>query len=802
MSLGRKILFIDAYDSFSHNIIALLKAECGVQVVQIHIDDKVPKFEEYVTQFCAVVCGPGPGHPACFEDVGLFRKVWALADDRLLPVLGICLGFQSLAYDFGAAVVRLPKPRHGIKTPITSASTSIFEGLPHFNSVQYHSLYVKLHLKMEFYAEELWIPSLDCPEIQPLAWDLASQSGPPFELTVNPPTILMAAKHTTKPFFGIQFHPESICSDLSAKKIIVNWWREVQAYSSKVTPQSDKMTDRVKVEKRNKKRRGCVVRCGTKFDPRKTFCSKASSATSLEQEKAKPQLVSVTHSMEGLSIPRICDALNLTNNELIVLDCEMRQHPDLGGASVIGIISPETTKIIYHVDSREVRIRWPDRSVQCIDLKTCGRDVFWFLKEFMSNKAIEIRDDRAFCGGLIGYISYEACLETIGVGTSKNRRPDMSFAFIERSILIDHKSRTLYVQGLMYDPSDDSVSRWVDKTSAILGNLSSRTRSPPPTELLPLSPMISQRTLPDEFEYKSKVAECKEEIEAGRSYELCLTDQTSIILDDHVSSWDMYQKLRSLNPAHFGAYFHMHGLTLLSTSPERFMKWSRFGKTCAMQNNGPSGGEQVATCQFRPMKGTVRKTFEMADGSTHHRSYDEAAAILSTPKEQAENLMILDLIRHDLYSVCRDVFVPDLMVIEDHGSVYQMISVIEGTISKPLGCGQYENRSGIDCLAASLPPGSMTGAPKKRSCQLLQNIEKKPRSVYSGVLGYIDVTGKGDFSVIIRSIYHWEDEWKPGSSKWNIGAGGAVTALSTEDGEWEEMLTKLQSTYGLFDSRA
>ncbi len=104
----------------------------------------------------------------------------------------------------------------------------------------------------------------------------------------------------------------------------------------------------------------------------------------------------------------------------------------------------------------------------------------------------------------------------------------------------------------------------------------------------------------------------------------------------------------------------------------------------------------------------------------------------------------------------------------------------------------------LDCLAASLPPGSMTGAPKKRSCELLREIENgRPRSVYSGVLGYMCVSGKGDFSVVIRSVYRW-DEGEESHKTWNIGAGGAVTTLSTEDGEWDEMLTKLRSTYQLF----
>jgi para-aminobenzoate synthetase len=106
---------------------------------------------------------------------------------------------------------------------------------------------------------------------------------------------------------------------------------------------------------------------------------------------------------------------------------------------------------------------------------------------------------------------------------------------------------------------------------------------------------------------------------------------------------------------------------------------------------------------------------------------------------------------------------------------------------------------GIDVLAASLPPGSMTGAPKKRSCQLLRAIEEeKPRSIYSGVLGYMDVGGGGDFSVVIRTAYRWDDETTETGETWRIGAGGAITDMSQEMSEWDEMNTKVDAVLRSF----
>lgn len=207
------------------------------------------------------------------------------------------------------------------------------------------------------------------------------------------------------------------------------------------------------------------------------------------------------------------------------------------------------------------------------------------------------------------------------------------------------------------------------------------------------------------------------------------------------------------------------------------------------------------------MKGTVKKSSTVT-------SLSQAKALLQVPKEQAENLMIVDLVRHDLHGVLGsgNVIVPRLMVVEEYASVFQMISIVEGKIpsalplledgmeEKEIEEAEKRRYTGVDVLAASLPPGSMTGAPKKRSCEILRQIEGgKDRSLYSGVVGYMDVGGRGDFSVSIRCMFRWDDEgMDEGKEVWHIGAGGAVTALSTPLAEREEMLTKLGGTLGVF----
>jgi para-aminobenzoate synthetase len=211
------------------------------------------------------------------------------------------------------------------------------------------------------------------------------------------------------------------------------------------------------------------------------------------------------------------------------------------------------------------------------------------------------------------------------------------------------------------------------------------------------------------------------------------------------------------------------------------------------------------------MKGTAKKSDTV-------RTLADAEKLLRIPKEEAENLMIVDLVRHDLHGVCGPgrISVPHLLKIEEYASVFQMITVVKGQLPEPEGEEGEEGEEGarytaIDVLSASLPPGSMTGAPKKRSCEILRAVERfHERGIYSGVVGYVDVTGKSDWSVNIRCLFRYDDECacgQPGCTGrgggecgevWHVGAGGAVTTLSTAEGECDEMFTKLEGSMWLF----
>lgn len=788
-----KVLFIDAYDSFSNNIITLVEESLHVSVTKIAIDSELPS--DLHELYAAVIIGPGPGSPYNPCDVGCITDVWALADDRTLPVLGICLGFQSLVATFGGSVDRLPYPRHGIETSIQTCNDSIFRDIETLRSIQYHSLYACIGDKSGEDHDEsfLWSPRRACPELVPLAWDVdhAFSRVPPTPDDpraalgfLNPRHILMGVRHVTKPFYGVQFHPESVCSSADARRVISNWWE-------------------VACEWNAEHKRDMLVDSGR-------------------------QRWSRTIDASILTVPMIKEHIRAPGEEIVVLDSEKAQESPLGNYSIVGLVYPETLRIIYSVGDNEVQLQ-QGLKVTRQPLDKSHGNIFSFLKSFMSERAPRNRGSESspFWGGLMGYIAYEACLETLGISSDPDPvRPDIQFAFVERSVVIDHEARQVHIQSIRDD--DDE---WVDQATDILTRLTGahstceeiaeqHTTGCGPSDVSSLSSeSISQEsqaysnstgpssapianvvtggslppkfTIPTEAAYSHKIKECHAQIRRGDSYELCLTDQTKIDVFTALSpAWSRYLRLRTVNPAPFGAFIRLGPVTVMSSSPERFLSWSR-----------PNASNGEIMCQFRPIKGTVKKRYQNPDGSLHLVDLPTATEILSSPKERAENLMIVDLIRHDLTGVVGsgNVRTKSLMQVEEYENVYQLVTVIEGTLKPSPHFSSQPPKMGIDVLGVSLPPGSMTGAPKKRSCQLLREIEeKKPRSIYSGVLGYIDVGGGGDFSVVIRTAYRWDDESTERGETWRIGAGGAITDMSHERAEWEEMQTKVETVLRSF----
>ncbi|RFU26695.1 hypothetical protein B7463_g9629, partial [Scytalidium lignicola] len=867
------VLFIDAYDSFSNNIISLLETHLLVSVRTVKIDDPVLLNSEdalltELRHYAAVVCGPGPGSPAIDADVGIMKRIWKLADEEVLPVLGICMGFQSLCLEFGAEIKRLKEPQHGMIRLVEHVGTcgkergrSIFTGVEEVYATLYQSLGADIGqyaIPDEGWEEKRWLPTEKCPDLFPLAWVDGRKYG------MDDHRLLVGVRHGTKPFSALQYHPESICTNNAAVRVIQNWFEDAQSWNQ---------TFRQKPTCSEGPIRGQFA---TRASLLSQFQSERSDTTTINRESDShyssdgdadlddllgPHMnlgsiyLCKTIPLGKLSVPDIAECVDPTGQDKIILESTNAYQnyagtKDVKGRySIIAVDVSESTTFQYTVSSDQVMISTPLRkgpsssAHRSVSVATHA-GVWPLLAEFLDKRRVTDGNPRSpFWGGFMGYTTYELGLESIDVRSKGNgcgvdgTRPDLHFTWITRSIVVDHMKHSIYVQELLekeVQSLEGYSTAWMDSVAARLITLSktsgqARTNGLSPNGYHNLhnkspSPSNSLKSirLPGDVKYESKVSQCQSYIRSGDSYELCLTDQTTVkriklssnstkLTNDSIAptnghvaiaaddSWALYKALRKRQPAPFASFIRLGPATLVSSSPERFVKWDETGR-----------------CELRPMKGTVRKSSSVS-------TLEQASALLQIPKEQAENLMIVDLVRHDLHGVCGsgNVSVPRLMVVEEYASVFQMISVVVGKIppqvnaapppSSTVNVGTSKKYTGLDVLAASLPPGSMTGAPKKRSCEVLQEIEEgMPRSLYSGVVGYMDVGGRGDFSVTIRCMFRWDDEdegvLEPTgvedemirTETWHIGAGGAVTTLSTPEGEREEMLTKLNGTLGLF----
>ena len=253
-------------------------------------------------------------------------------------------------------------------------------------------------------------------------------------------------------------------------------------------------------------------------------------------------------------------------------------------------------------------------------------------------------------------------------------------------------------------------------------------------------------------DYLAMIAECQRRIADGDAYQLCLTTTATVAGD--FDPFATYLTLREFSPSHHGGLIRIGDTALLSASPEQFLTVSSSGLIAS-----------------KPIKGTRARSFDATEDAA------QANELLTSDKERAENLMIVDLMRNDIgrVSVVGSIAVPSLLVVESYSNVHQLVSTVTGQLLPGL--------TASDVVASTFPAGSMTGAPKASAISILAGLEGRPRGIYSGAFGYFARDGSADLAMTIRSIVV-----RPGVA--TVGAGGGITALSVPEEELAEVRLK------------
>jgi para-aminobenzoate synthetase component I len=352
--------------------------------------------------------------------------------------------------------------------------------------------------------------------------------------------------------------------------------------------------------------------------------------------------------------------------------------------------------------------------------------------------------------GIIGYFGYDLKNHVEKLPSCAKddlRLPDCYLGFYDGFVVFDHVQQKVFLTAVSIDRKK-AQQKFIEQEKWFEASVSDEPTGPLRRKKIKL---ISNFTKPA---YLKAVNKVKAYIAAGDIYQANLSQRFSAKVN--LRPYDIYKKLRAINPAPFAAYLNFPEVQVISSSPERFLRIS---------------GDNVET---RPIKGTRPR------GKNKTADQRLARELLNSEKDKAELLMIIDLERNDLGRVCRyhTVHVPELMALEKYATVFHLVSTIRGKLKPGL--------SHIDCLKACFPGGSITGAPKIRAMEIIEELEPTKRSIYTGATGYIGFNQETDLNIVIRTIIH-----KNGRVYFQVGGG--IVADSEPEKEFEETLVKAKA---------
>ncbi|MFC8824608.1 aminodeoxychorismate synthase component I [Streptomyces sp. NPDC057137] len=533
--------------------------------------------------------------------------------------------------------------------------------------------------------------------------------------------VLMALRHRELPQWGVQFHPESIAS---------HYGREILRNFAELTRR-------------------------TRHGQRPSVTGTAAgteTGTETARSEDRPGAV------EGLGIISTVVS-TAADSEAIFLKLfdnipycfwldSSRVEEGLSRFSFLGDTSGPLSEVLtYRTGSGTVEVR----DANGVHLVTGS--VFDVLEQRLRERRIPDSDlPFDLTGGYVGYFGYELKAECGATARHTAETPDASWMFADRVIAVDHQEGLTYLVAVHDGKTRRDAQEWVERTSALLRGLNPADAEPPREPAAGPPPNAEEYLGRGRSQYLADITECRRQLNLGESYEICLTNKLHMPFHDDDTSF--YLRLRRANPAPYAALLRLGDVTVFCSSPERFLRV-----------------ERDRTVTSKPIKGTAPRDADPV------RDTELAATLASSAKTQAENLMIVDLLRNDLGRVCEvgSIEVDPYLAVESYETVHQLVSTVHGRLN--------DGVSAMDCARQCFPGGSMTGAPKLRTMEIIDRLETEARGVYSGALGYFGLSGGTDLNIVIRTAVRVGD-------RLTIGAGGAIVLDSDPQEEYEEMLLK------------
>lgn len=678
-------LIIDNYDSYTFNLYQLIAEVNGSLPLVIQNNQMDWESVKQLT-FDNIVISPGPGRPENVTDFGICGL--ALKNPPV-PVLGVCLGHQGLGYVYDGKIIHAPEVRHGRLSRIYHDRQDLFKGIPSpFSAVRYHSLLVAADLP-------------DC--LEKTAW---TEEG-----------LIMGLRHRQLPLWGVQFHPESICTEYG--RIILENFRDLTSQfalnsAKKSRQQQEKSIKPISLP---------------------TFHNKKQNLTLVSQKLEQYP------DAEQLFYNLFTDSQNT-----FWLDSS-RVEAGLSRFSFMGDDQGKHSSLVqYHVPTQELIV------TKSGEITRYRESIFDYLKrELASRQCLSENLPFDFNGGFVGYLGYELKAESGSEIGHRSPFPDGMFLFADRLIVIDHQEKNLYLLCLVEAGQKQEAEAWFTEIQAKLQALA------PLPEIIGdhgLDPVIFRLSRSSQT-YRENITQCLQEIHEGETYQVCLTNQLKT--DTTPDPFAFYRTLRRINPAPYSAFLKFGETAIACSSPERFLKIDSQGWV-----------------ETKPIKGTLHR------GKNAEEDLVLRERLQNSEKDRAENLMIVDLLRNDLGKVCQvgTVHVPKLMEIETYATLHQLVSTIRGHLLPDL--------QAVDCIRAAWPGGSMTGAPKIRTLQIIDRLEHEARGIYSGSIGFFGLNGSTDLNIVIRTAILTPKETA-------IGVGGGIVAMSDPEAECQEILLKAQA---------